>query len=78
MELGDHLDVTDLPLLTYDDDGERRCYPCAEALLVDRAIDRIRTAGLMPVIWPRDTDRVRLGGFYSLGGIGRPLAGRWG
>jgi type VI secretion system protein ImpC len=77
LEPGDYLDVTDLPLLIYDDEGERRCYPCGEALLVDRAIDRIRAAGLMPLVWPRDSDRVRLGGFYSLGGIGHPLAGRW-
>jgi type VI secretion system protein ImpC len=76
MEPGDYLDVTDLPLLIYDDAGERRCYPCAEALLTDRAIDRIRAAGLMPLIWPRDSDRVRLGGFYSLAGINHPLAGR--
>lgn len=42
-------EIGDLPLYTYKDDGESVVYPCAEALLTDRASDRIRDKQLLPL-----------------------------
>jgi len=75
---GEYLDVDDLPSCTYTDDGKTVLKPCAETWLSERAIQTIRTTGLMPLVGFRDTNRARLGGFRSLSEHSRALAGRWG
>jgi type VI secretion system protein ImpC len=74
---GERLEIDDLPLHVYYEDGEPGCYPCAECLLTDRAVEAICARGLMPLVSYRDSDKVRLAGCYSIAGTGRPLAGRW-
>jgi type VI secretion system protein ImpC len=77
MDLADRLDLDELPMLVDRVDGELEAVPCAEALLTDRAVERLMNLGLMPLISFRETDRVRLGGFRSIRGSHEPLAGRW-
>jgi len=60
---GMNLELGGLPLLSSQ--------PCTEALLGERAAERILDGGLMPLVSIRDTDRVRLRRFQS---VADPLA----
>src|SRR5207245_2639689 len=51
--------------------------PCAEAVLGERAVERIMDRGLMPLISMRDSDRIRLLRFQSVAEPMAALAGRW-
>ncbi|MBX3411227.1 MAG: type VI secretion system contractile sheath large subunit [Pirellulales bacterium] len=51
-------EIGDLPLYTYKEDGETVVYPCAEALLSDRAADRLGEAGVSSVQSIRGRDAV--------------------
>jgi type VI secretion system protein ImpC len=53
----DELEVEDLPAHIYDQDGEKRLQPCAEAALVDRAAEAILSAGLMASSQPQGPQR---------------------
>jgi type VI secretion system protein ImpC len=69
--------IDSLPVHTYTSVGEREVKPCAEALLIDRAIERIIDAGLMPLVSLKGRDAVRLYSVHSIAQPQRPLAGRW-
>ncbi len=71
------LEIDDLPLHVYEDEGEPACHPCGECLLSDRAVEHLQSRRLIPLMSYRDTDRIRLAGFRSLAGPGHPLTGRW-
>lgn len=77
MKPGDVLDIEELPLFVDRIDDEAVAIPCAEALLTDRAVEKLMSLGLMPLASYRDTDRVRLAGFRSIRGLQDRLAGRW-
>jgi type VI secretion system protein ImpC len=70
-------EITGLPLFVYDHDGEREVLPCAEVLLIDRALDPIADRGLMPLQSIKNQDAVSLASFRSLAASGGTLAGRW-
>jgi type VI secretion system protein ImpC len=74
---GMFLEIDSLPAHIYSEDGESRLKPCAEAILTERAAERILDAGVMPLLSVRDRDKVRLGRFQSLAAPAAPLAGRW-
>lgn len=78
MKPGDVLDIEELLLLVDRIDDEPVAIPCGEALLTDRAVEKLMSVGLMPLASYRDTDRVRLAGFRSIRGLHERLAGRWG
>lgn len=78
MEPGDELEVDDLPAHTYEDDGEKRMQPCAEAPLGERAGEALLEAGLMPLLSRKDRNAVRLLRFQSIAKPAQPLAGPWG
>ena len=78
MEPGDELDVDDLPAHTFDDDGEKRLQPCAEANLVERAGRAILDAGLMPLLSYKDRNAVRVMRLQSIADPSQPLSGAWG
>jgi type VI secretion system protein ImpC len=65
-------EIGDLPLYAYKNDGESAVYPCAEALLSDRAAERIYDAGLVALQSIRGRDAVLLGGLRSTS-KGNPL-----
>jgi len=54
-----------------------RSQPCTEASLGERAAERILDAGVMPLVWIRDTDRIRLLRLQSIGVPPTPLNIRW-
>jgi len=70
-------EIDGLPAYTYREEGESLLKPCAEVLLVDRAVERILDAGLIPLWSVQNSDVVRVPRFQSLASPQAPLAGRW-
>jgi type VI secretion system protein ImpC len=70
-------DVGDLPAHFYDDDGQPRMKPCAEAVLLERAVERILDFGIMPLQSFADRGAIRLVRLQSLADPPTALAGRW-
>ena len=71
-----YLEIEGLPMHVYKrDDGDTEIKPCAEVLLTMRAARKIIDRGLMPLLSIKDSDRIRLGMFQSIGGSA--LRGRW-
>jgi type VI secretion system protein ImpC len=70
-------DLAELPVHLYDDDGQPRMKPCAEAVLLDRAVERILDFGIMPLQSFADRGAIRLVRLQSLADPSAALAGRW-
>ncbi len=67
-----------LPVYTFREGDETRIKPCAEAWLNNRALERLRESGLVPLASIKGRDAVRLVEFQSLRSPPGPLAGPWG
>jgi len=78
MEPGDLLDVDDLPLHLFEEDGERKIKPCAEILLSERGGDAILGRGVMPLLSYRDRNMARVLRFQSIAHPPAGLSGPWG
>ncbi len=76
-EMGRRLlqDLDGLPMHVYREGTETVFKPCGEILLSDKAIDAILTMGLMPLVSYKNSDKVKLAQFQSIGGT--VLKGRW-
>ncbi len=74
---GMSLEIGGLPLHLLPGPGGTTTKPCAEAVLGERAVERIIDRGLMPLIAIRDSDRLRLLRFQSIAEPMTALAGRW-
>src|SRR5205085_2942764 len=77
MELGDELEIDDLPSYVFDEAGEKRLQPCAEAALGDRAGEAILEAGLMPLLSYKNRNAARLMRFQSIARPAQSLRGPW-
>jgi type VI secretion system protein ImpC len=77
MELGDELEIDDLPAHVFQDDGERTLQPCAEAALNDRAGEAMLEAGVMPLLSYKSRNAVRAMRFHSIAKPAHPLHGPW-
>jgi type VI secretion system protein ImpC len=75
MEPGDLLYIGDLPSYAYEERGEARLKPCAEAFLSDRAADAILARGIMPVRSYANRNAAQLVRFQSLADPPQALAG---
>ena len=71
----DRLDIENLPLHVYKQNGESETKPCAEVLLTLRAAEKIIDRGLMPLLSMKNSDVIRVGMFQSISGSA--LRGRW-
>ena len=69
--------IDGLPLHVYKEDGESKLKPCSEVLLTEDAATLLLDRGFMPLVWFKDTDRVRVLRFQSAAAPLAPLAGRW-
>ena len=69
-EQEDELDLCNLPLHSYQEDGAWKTTPCAEVLMTQAQVEALMDLGLMPVISFRDADRIRLAGFRAINGKG--------
>jgi predicted component of type VI protein secretion system len=72
---GGQLEIDDLPLFAYEEDGQEKLLPCAEVCLTERAFEALVDRGLMALLSFRDRDVVRLARLQSLADPPRPLAG---
>jgi type VI secretion system protein ImpC len=71
---GDELDLLNLPLHNYQEDGEWKTTPCGEVSMTETEVGALMNLGLMPLVSFRDTDRIRLAGFRAING--KPLIKR--
>ena len=74
MELGDEREIGDLPAYTFVRDGERELQACGERYLTESEIQRLLTAGLIPVASRRDRNAVVVIRFQSASDPPAPLA----
>jgi len=77
MELGDELEIDDLPAHVFEDDGEKLLQPCAEAALNDRAGEAMLEVGLIPLLSYRNRNAVRVMRFQSIARPTQALRGPW-
>ena len=70
-------DIDNLPAHTYQEDGETKTKPCAEVTMTQNNCEKLIAQGLMPLISFRDTNRVRVGRFQSIGFSELMLKGKW-
>jgi pilus assembly protein FimV len=62
------LDLHGLPLHTYQQEGEWICTPCTEVAASEAQVRALTVRGLIPLVWVRNTDRVRLAGLHAING----------
>jgi type VI secretion system protein ImpC len=74
LELGDEREIGDLPAYTFVRDGERELQACAERYLTESEVQRLLTAGLIPVVSRRDRNAVVIVRFQSVSDPPLPLA----
>jgi type VI secretion system protein ImpC len=77
MRVGSCSQIENLPLHTYRAESVFEVKPCAEVLLTEGAVDRILDQGLIPLVWQKGRDVVRLVRFQSIARSHSPLQGRW-
>ncbi len=76
-QLGDYLQIDELPAYIHKRNGESKLQPCAEVYLSDRAMEKILNLGIMPFISHRSSNIVRLARFQSIAEPLKALAGPW-
>ena len=74
MELGDEREIADLPAYTFVRDGEPELQACGERYLTETEIQRLLTAGLIPIASRRDRNAVVVIRFQSVSDPPAPLA----
>jgi type VI secretion system protein ImpC len=77
MQLGDVLELDDLPAHSYREDGEAHLQACAEVFMPERVRDALLARGLMPFVSARDRNSARLARFQSIADPPAPLSGPW-
>jgi type VI secretion system protein ImpC len=77
MQLGNYLEIDNLPAYILKQNGESRLQPCAEVCLSDNAMEKILNQGIMPFISHRSSNIVRLARFQSVAEPLKALAGPW-
>jgi type VI secretion system protein ImpC len=77
MQLGDVLELDDLPAHTYREDGESHLQACAEVFMPERVSTALLGLGLMPLISARDRNSARLARFQSIADPPASLIGPW-
>jgi len=71
------LDLEDLPAFSYRDEDEPRLRVCAEALVPERAGERMLEQGVMPLLGRRDRNALRLLRWQSIADPPQRLRGPW-
>jgi type VI secretion system protein ImpC len=68
MQMSQGRELTDLPVITEQENGETVLHPCGELLLSERASEHLRRRGVTPVLSIQGRDAVRLPTLQSLHG----------
>ncbi len=69
--------VDGLPLHVFRHEGEATTLPCAEVVLIERAVDAILEQGIMPLLSFRNQDTIRLARLQSIADPLTRLSGPW-
>jgi type VI secretion system protein ImpC len=69
----ENLDLRQLPVHNYQQDGEWKMTPCAEVWLTEQHVRALMDLGMIPLVSFRDQDRVRVGGLRAINGGPLPL-----
>lgn len=77
MSPGDHLEIGDLPALTYKDDGEVHLKAGAEVFLSERVAQHVLEQGVMPLMSFKNRNAVRVLRIQSVSSPPTALAGPW-
>lgn len=77
MALGDVLELGNLPLHSFRDEGEPRMQPCAETFMTERTAGALLGRGLIPLASVRDRNAIRVTRFQSIADPPAALAGPW-
>jgi type VI secretion system protein ImpC len=77
LQPADHVEVRELPVHVFREDGASRMKPCAEVLLRESAVESLMEHGVMVLASERDRDAVHMCRFQSAAKPDAPLAGRW-
>ncbi|HZD03462.1 MAG TPA: type VI secretion system contractile sheath large subunit [Longimicrobiales bacterium] len=72
------LEVGGLPLHVHRESGQAVATPCTEVALTENAARRFMEGGLMPFVWPRGQDGIRLLRWQSVASPPTRIAGPWG
>lgn len=76
MKLGRVMTLGDIPFYWVNDRyGDQVALPCTERNLAVRGLEAVARRHIMPVLWMKGRDQIRLGAFQSVAGA--PLAGPW-
>ena len=70
-------DISNLPVYTYEEDGEKKAFPCGEIELTQDTAEALMDEGFIPLAAIRDTDVVRVLRFQSAAEPVTALSGRW-
>lgn len=70
-------DIENLPMHLYTEAGAKEIKPCSEAILSQKAADKILDNGLMPIVSFRDRDTVRLLKLQSISDPPQYVVGKW-
>jgi predicted component of type VI protein secretion system len=69
------LELTGMPVYTYNVDGETEMTPCAEMWFTDRAVDRFVSAGVMGLASIKNSDSIRVLRLQSINADNPKLGG---
>lgn len=70
-------DISNLPVYSYEDDGESKAFPCAEIELTEDTAEALIDEGFIPLAAVRHRDVVRVVRFQSVAAPPSGLPGRW-
>lgn len=70
-------DIENLPLYTFQENGEIKIEPCAEIVLTESALEKILEQGFIPFLSSRNADSVRVARFQSISLSNSKLRARW-
>lgn len=71
-------EIGGLPVYVYkDDEGDPAAMPCAETALTEDTAEALMDYGIMPVVWERHRDAVRVLRFQSVAQPATALQGPW-
>ena len=70
-------EISDLPVYTYEENGENKAFPCSEIELTEEAAEALMDEGFMPLAALRNSDVVRLVRFQSVAAPSTALPGKW-
>ncbi len=67
MQLAKVMNVEDMPIHYYQENGQTRIKPCAEIPLTDTGASKMIALGLIPLWSVKNRDRIHSGDFHSIG-----------